>query len=316
MKIHQIALFEELSDCQNVMLAGAGGGFDVYGSIPLFFALRELGKTVYLANLSFASLRDKQALMWDCCFRVTKDTAGSDTYFPERTLCRWLHQTEGIEAAVYSFPQSGVVPLKNAYQNLADHLELDAIVLVDGGTDSLMRGDEAGLGTPSEDLSSMVAVNRTDVSKKLLACIGFGVDRFHGVCHAQFLEAVAALTEQRAFLGAFSVLPQSVEAQKYLDLVQYASAETITRPSIVNTSIASSVAGKFGDYHSTTRTEGSQLWISPLMSMYWSFQLPAVVERNLYADRIEDTESFHEVTETIQQFRAEHPRREWEAIPD
>ncbi|MFF7988525.1 hypothetical protein ACFZDG_01885 [Kitasatospora xanthocidica] len=33
-----------------------------------------------------------------------------------------------------------------------------AVLLVDGGTDILMRGDEAGLGTPEEDMASLAAV--------------------------------------------------------------------------------------------------------------------------------------------------------------
>jgi len=36
------------------------------------------------------------------------------------------------------------------YEALAKELQVDAIVLADGGTDSLMQGDEDGLGTPME----------------------------------------------------------------------------------------------------------------------------------------------------------------------
>jgi hypothetical protein len=78
-------------------------------------------------------------------------------------------------------------------------------VLVDGGTDILMRGDEAGLGTP-EDMSSLAAVAALpDSLVRLVACLGFGIDSYHGVCHAHVLENLAAL--QRA--GAFSVPPDS-----------------------------------------------------------------------------------------------------------
>jgi hypothetical protein len=51
---------------------------------------------------------------------------------------------------VYAFPRVGPRSLTPAYLALTEHLDLDAIVLVDGGTDILMRGDEAGLGTPEE----------------------------------------------------------------------------------------------------------------------------------------------------------------------
>jgi hypothetical protein len=61
-----------------------------------------------------------------------------------------------------------VQPLREAYQYLADHLSLDAIVLVDGGTDILMRGDESGLGTPEEDMASLAAVHGLDVPEKIV----------------------------------------------------------------------------------------------------------------------------------------------------
>lgn len=252
-------LFAELADCDNILLAGAGGGFDIYSAIPLYFALRRQNKTVHLANLSFASLSDPEAQIGDHCFKVSKETKGSTTYFPEKSLCKWLHEREGISEVVYSFPQTGVVPLKRSYEQLIAELDLDGIVLVDGGTDSLMRGDEVGLGTPAEDAASLVAVSQVSgVRRKILTCIGFGVDRFHGVCHAQYLEAVAALTMSGDFLGTFSVLPQTEEAKKYIDLVNYSSEQT-SRPSIVNTSIASAIAGEFGDQHATSRTAGSKL---------------------------------------------------------
>ena len=315
MNIATNPLFEELAECKNILLAGAGGGFDIYSAIPLYFALRDLNKKVHLANLSFASLSDPDARISDHCYKVSKETKGSSTYFPEKTLCEWLDERQNISEVVYAFPQTGVVPLQKSYEKLTANLDLDAIVLVDGGTDSLLRGDEVGLGTPAEDAASLVAVSQTSVEKKILTCIGFGVDRFHGVCHAQYLESVAALTKRGEFLGSFSLLPQTAEARKYLDLVRYSSERT-SRPSIVNTSIASAVAGEFGDHHATSRTSGSQLWISPLMSMYWSFQLQAVVDRNLYAERLVNTQDLFDVSTAIQEFRKDTTARKWDVIPD
>ena len=316
MNVTQNQLFESLRDSNNILIAGAGGGFDVCAGVPLFLALQKSGKKVHFANLSFASLRNDGNQINDCCFEVTALTAGSETYFPERVLCRWFERELNQTIRVFAFPQTGVVPLRESYRQLVETLELDAVVLVDGGTDSLMRGDEAGLGTPSEDVASLAAVNGVEVDTKLLVCLGFGVDRFHGVCHAQFLEAVASLTQENAFLGAFTLLPNTDEARHYLSLTDYAGEETATRPSIVNTSIASAVEGRFGNYHATNRTRGSKLWISPLMAMYWSFELSAVYQRNLYVEWIEDSQTMYEISNTIRRFREVNPIRDWEAIPD
>ncbi|MGC4121762.1 MAG: DUF1152 domain-containing protein [Myxococcales bacterium] len=87
------------------------------------------------------------------------------------------------------------------------------MVLVDGGTDILMRGDEAGLGTPVEDITSLSAVHGLGLGESIVACLGFGVDAFHGVCHAHFLENVAALSKEKGYLGVAALLPEMPEVE-------------------------------------------------------------------------------------------------------
>jgi hypothetical protein len=105
---------------------------------------------------------------------------------------------------------------------LVELLKLDAIVLVDGGTDILLWGDEENLGTPSEDMTSLAAVAAVDVPTRMVGCIGFGIDSYHDVCHANWLENVAALIKQKAFLGCTSLLSGMPEAQLYVDAVNAA----------------------------------------------------------------------------------------------
>ena len=47
------ALLTRLLRCRTVLLAGAGGGFDVYGGLPLGVFLAARGVRVHYANLSF-----------------------------------------------------------------------------------------------------------------------------------------------------------------------------------------------------------------------------------------------------------------------
>jgi hypothetical protein len=148
-----------------MVLAGAGGGFDIFCGLPLFFALRAQGKEVHLANLSFTWLSHatgrRRSPGW---LEVTADSSGPEHYFPELHLCRFLRR-QGIETPIHCFDRSGVRPLTETYRALTSELALDAVVLVDGGTDSLMRGDETGLGTPVEDVASILsasAVNGDD----------------------------------------------------------------------------------------------------------------------------------------------------------
>ena len=58
MTLDRIPLFERLEGARSILIAGAGGGFDVFAGLPVYFALRARGATVHLANLSFSRLDD------------------------------------------------------------------------------------------------------------------------------------------------------------------------------------------------------------------------------------------------------------------
>jgi hypothetical protein len=48
----QLRLPADLEQSRRVLVAGAGGGFDVYAGLPIYERLRGLGKEVFLGNLS------------------------------------------------------------------------------------------------------------------------------------------------------------------------------------------------------------------------------------------------------------------------
>ena len=111
-----------------------------------------------------------------------------------------------------------------------------------------MRGDEDGLGTPEEDMTSLAAVSRLDAVESFVVSIGFGVDAFHGVCHAHVLENIAAIERDGGYLGAFAVTAAMPEGRAYLSAVSHAHGHTPRRTSIVNGSIAAAIEGRFGTF--------------------------------------------------------------------
>ncbi|MFF8432114.1 DUF1152 domain-containing protein [Streptomyces sp. NPDC016566] len=304
--------FTRLREARRVLVAGAGGGFDVYAGLPLAFALRSAGAEVHLANLSFSDLYGLSLDTWvaEDVAAVRPGTPLRGDYFPERALARWLG-SQGMPDTVYAFPRTGVEPLRAAYRALLDHLGgVDAVVLVDGGTDILMRGDEHGLGTPEEDMASLAAVAGLDeVPHRLVACLGFGVDAYHGVNHSLFLENLAALDREGAYLGAFSLPGASQEGALYLDAVAHAQQCHESHPSIVHGSVAAAVRGDFGDVRFTERTRDSELFVNPLMSLYFCVDLPALARANLYLDRLEGTMLMRQISSVIAGFRDELPRQ-------
>lgn len=316
----RLPVFDVLQEAQTVLIAGAGGGYDIFGGLPLYFALRGAGKTVHLANLSFSHIYATNGRrIGPALVEVTHETEGSTRYFPEGFLCRWFAKERGEEVPVYCFDRTGAKPVATAYRNLVAELGgVDALILIDGGTDSLMRGDEPGLGTPEEDSVSLFAADQLEgVATKLLMCVGFGVDTFHGVCHSYFLESVAALAREGAFLGAWSLMESQPEVQAYRAAVEYVHQSMFNHPSIVNTSIVSAIEGHFGNYHANYRTEGSELYINPLMGLLWAFRLEAVARRNQYLDLLAETEDYAQVNLEIMKFRNWNRanQREWVSLP-
>ncbi|BDI30096.1 hypothetical protein CCAX7_21470 [Capsulimonas corticalis] len=303
MSILQIPIFKTLDGAHNILLAGAGGGFDIYTGLPLYFALRAAGKQVHLANLSFATIYASTGRrIGPAVVEVTGTTEGPEQYFPEMYLAQWL-ASQNIFEPIYCIDRTGAKPTADAYQFLAERLQPDAVILIDGGTDSLMRGDEPMLGTPQEDIASIAAVDALDIPTKLLLCLGFGVDTFHGVCHHYFLEAVADITRAGGFLGAWSLTPDMPEIALYQKAFDYVAHKMRSHPSIVSGSILSAIEGRFGDFHSTVRTEGSHLYINPLMTLYWAFELDAVARRNLYLDQVRETQTYRDLSLAIEIYR-------------
>lgn len=300
----KLPFFSELEQSKSILIAGAGGGYDVFCGLPLYFDLKSEGKEVYLANLSFSFLSPVGGeRLSPSMLTVTADTPIHGDYFPERYLSEWFRKERNQEVPIYCFERTGVKPLLENYQALVDKLSLDTIVLVDGGTDSLMRGDEDELGTPHEDMASIAAVHELQIERKMLACLGLGVDHYHGVSNYLTFEAIADLTRSKGFLGMFSLLEDMLEVQMYREATEYVFSRMPDTVSIVSSSILSALAGHYGNHHSTSRTRGSKLWINPLMSVYWCFYLDNIAERILYLEEVKDTQDYMEIRGIISTFR-------------
>jgi len=309
-----VPFFSRLEKPTRILVAGCGGGFDVFAGVPIAQHLLAMGKSVVFANFSFSNL-------WLCGGeRVTPtmwrvDHASNEMpYFPEKWLAEWLH-ANGQTAPVYAFAKSGVRPLSAAYSWIMEHHQIDLIVLIDGGTDSVLFGDEPGLGTVVEDAVSIVAVDKAAGERAVLAAIGFGVDHFHGVSHHAFLENVARLTSDGGFLGAFSLQRGTAETAAFLDLVDYANQRQPAHPSIVCNSIASALRGEFGNYHATNRTSGTDLFINPLMSQYWTFPNSSVARHMVYGGALAETERMEDASRAIGLWREAAELRPRRPIP-
>jgi hypothetical protein len=86
-------------------------------------------------------------------------------------------------------------------------------------------------------------------------------------------------------------------------------------PSVINSSIISAVQGKVGGYHLTAKSHGSRLWISPLMALYWFFDLPAVAVHNPMLEQVSEAATFHEAMRAMMLARRNVRQRSPKRIP-
>jgi hypothetical protein len=290
-----LPILNQLSKCKNLLIAGMGGGFDVFCGLPIYFELKKHGINAHLANFSFSDVENV-----DFGIRLTKTLVGVTSqagrlfpYFPEFHLSNWFKEKRNEDVTIWCFHKTGAAPLTENYKILAEHLSLDGILLVDGGVDSLVRGDEAEMGTAIEDLTSLYAVNQlSSINTRLLACIGFGAEQ--NLTHAHILENMTSLTKEGGFLGSCSLTPQMESYGAYDEAVMFVQANEFQDSSVINSSIVSAVRGNYGDYHLTEKTKRSHLWISPLMSIYWFFDFDSVVKQNKLLPEIEGTMLFRD----------------------
>lgn len=58
--------------------------------------------------------------------------------------------------------------------------------------------------------------------------------------------------------------------------------------------------GDFGNVQTIRRTSGSELFINPLMTQYWTFNARGIVREMAYAGRLAKTETFGEAEAAIE----------------
>jgi hypothetical protein len=291
---------------RTVMVCGCGGGFDFLHAVTLFPELRRLGKRIVIGSYSFGDpgrIDDAEEVFFGeghpVVKRVTAASVPSPTYGPEVHLASFLDTEWPDEAPhfVYAYyARSFTVPVLRAlYTELVARHAVDAVILVDGGSDSLMVGDEEGLGDPIEDAVSVAAVaDLPGPEVKILISIGLGADRFNGVSDAASLRAIAELTAAGGFLGAVSLEPTSPGFDCYKRCVQHIYDNQTFRSALTGF-ILSATEGAFGADVVTPwlqgRVQRGGFFVWPLMAMLWAFDVEAVARRSRIAAWIRDCET-------------------------
>src|SRR5215813_6855199 len=100
-----LPIIEQLSSCRNLLIAGMGGGFDIFCGLPIYFELQRRGQQAYLANFSFSNVvRHKTGVrLTETLVGVTAEHKGPVVNFPEIYLARWFREQREEERTIWCF---------------------------------------------------------------------------------------------------------------------------------------------------------------------------------------------------------------------
>jgi hypothetical protein len=323
---------------KNVLMVGTGGGFDFVHSLLLVPELRRLGKTITMASFSFGQPTqyggDATKLVWSDDQAVPTDSGNDNSatnspavpalaspmivkllsdaakctaleeshYAPELHVLSYLDAAFPSDAphAMYAhYARAWTInSLHKFYAHLVAVHDIHAVIAFDGGTDSLVLGDEAGLGDPIEDAVTVGALARiTNVKYKLLITVGFGCDRFNGVGDCASLRAVAELTAANAFLGSLSLHADAEPYQFYRAALNHIYGKQTFRSVLAGATCAAVEGSAFGfafpeeldgRMRGGIRPRNSRLFVWPLMAMLFAFDIDKVSARSQVVRWIQD----------------------------
>lgn len=292
------------SESKNILFAGIGGGFDVFSAIPLWINLRNTTNRKFVFS-NYNPLADK--------------FSDDPKVYPEKQLHQILKANE-FDVPVYTLPKVGVKTYIGMYEEIIKKHNIDTIVAMDGGVDSLMQGDEEDAGTILEDFVSMIAINKTSCKNNFLICSGFGTELEEGLCHHHILENISSIIKRGGFLGTCSLIDHTDEFKFYKSICEYVWNQG--RKSHIQTKIISSVMGMFGDDNlydgieaNVTGTKKVKNYLSSLMSMYWFFTLSKVLEGNVLYKLLENTISKTDVLVVFRQTIDTIKKRQSKQLP-
>lgn len=320
--------WERLRPAQSVLLVGCSGGYDFLHGLPFYFVLKSQGKEVHLANVSHVDhktataevlLKASTIAQSNILMKVTADSEANsqgtkaDEYFPEKRACEWFRQRLHQEVPIYIFTRTGVPSMKQGYELLANLLGIDMIVVVSAGCESLMAGDEHEIGRPGSMLN-LFSISATQIPA-ILACIGSTSDRYYGLSDASIMRSIAELTEQGGYLGAITLHASSPEVQGYLQASEHVVACCPKFPSLYHYFIVNSMHGKFGNYNFHPKLQSSEIFLNPMMSQFFTFDLATVIRRVKYSELVEDTRTAADFIESLEYYRKENERRPVEEWP-
>ncbi len=301
------AIVNEYVKPKNVLLASIGGGFDVFNAMAIYFTLGCHKINWHISSYSVdVGFKESE-------FVPITTFGPNDVYNPEGILAKWINRPPDLYrnygpknrpvSPIYKIGKIGPRPLAKAYRKLIDELKIDCIIMMDGGVDSLMIGNEVRKGTCTEEYVNFSALSDINI-KKVLMSFGFGCEVEEQISHGRVLENMATLFKDNKVLGACALTRDEADFANYNCAYQYAVEYFPNhKHSHIHPRIIKAIRGEFGyqDFGGNTIMKSNKLvFLSPLMAIMWFFDGDAVIENNQLVPMMKNYDTFYDALALVQ----------------
>jgi hypothetical protein len=291
-----------------VAIAGCGGGYDIFGGIPLYFDAINEAKKIILINFSFTdsqsfeiSVKSGLARMYTrylfCINRYENHDGISEDFFPEARLASYLNHSV---YAILIHENPKLSDITESYNHIIQNEgSIDVFYLVDGGCDVLLTGTEQGLGTPVEDMMHLKVINNLNIREKYVMAIGVDVDVAHGVKLDDLIKRLEQLDKYKVDEKLLKLNNQNVI--KYTDAVKSCQPTN----SIVQSLIIASLEGHTGHYtpnHLKRRIKKNRINLNSRVCTAYIYPLSKIASDVKYLDKIEESMNTDQVDDLIGEF--------------
>ena len=228
---------------KKTLILGAGGGFDIYTCLPWYLTLtKDEQDQCVLANYSFTDdLYKYETHMNEWIIEInsgTPSTKKNNDYFPEKFL------SISIDKPIYAIRLIPNPLLETELEKFVVKHEIAQIILVDGGVDSCLYGDESSFGSPLEDSQTLIACHhiaqRHQIPCKLM-CSALYVDE---VSESVFLSHWDEMTKKNFQCNVVKLTKDNYPIERHKKILN----ESIFA-SIIQESIVAAIEGSRGRYN-------------------------------------------------------------------
>lgn len=199
------------SSGQNVLLVSAGGGFDIFASLPIFYALNHYGFNVDF--LSYSNTTISEASNYTSTedfgysiFSIGNEIKNNSSNFPELYVNNFLKEGFEFEKSIYIINRKQTIEnVITAYENLVKILNVNSIIVCGFGQKTICFGNEETDTDTINHIMNIAAISKIQNVSKAICNIGFESSPRSKLSFETSIENISLLAQRKSMLGGFQL---------------------------------------------------------------------------------------------------------------